>query len=307
MIGVLGNISVDVVVELDKPLDTRYGKLEGRRLYFGGGGSAANVAYWLALLGERVKIFGCVGNDILGEMALKSLESVGVDTSCVKVLNTSTNVAIILSGAGSKVMIRVRSAGKECFMSLDNLSDLDILHLGSNTLEYLRKIKQRCPGVKISYDPGPDVPTLEDIAGIWAFMPNETEVRRIFGYDYENTLRDLSYEAIIVVKMLDGSINCFIDGKALSIKPLRGINVIDTTGSGDSFDAAFIHAMRSSLNITDCLSFSLVISGINSEHFGTRAPTVPWKRVIKILKENGKLSAELEEFIWEKLMRGMSD
>ncbi|MCD6502730.1 MAG: hypothetical protein J7K58_00625 [Euryarchaeota archaeon] len=307
MIGVIGNISIDIIVELEKPLESSYGKLEGKRIYFGGGGSAANVAYWLGLMGESVKIFGCVGNDLLGKISIESLKKVNVDTSRVRILNASTNIAIVLSSTKSKLMIRVREAGKLCDIDLDDLKDIEYLHLGSNTLRFLRLIRKQYPKIMISYDPGPDIPSLDDIRDIWAFMPNEAEIKKIFGSNYEKPLKEISYETIVIIKMLDGSVKSFIDGRIIELKALKGINVVDTTGSGDSFDAAFILTMKNNLEIQDCLNFSLAVSGINSEHFGTRVENIPWKRIIRILEDNNRLSPSLEEFIWEKLMKATSN
>lgn len=49
------------------------------------GGCACNVAYHLAVLGQRVGLVSRVGNDRRGRTALERLENVGVDTSLVQV------------------------------------------------------------------------------------------------------------------------------------------------------------------------------------------------------------------------------
>ena len=77
-IVVAGDILVDVLVRIDAPL-----ALESdtpARTTLTGGGSAANVAAWLAATGQDVTFVGGVGDDVLGRGQEAELRALGVRT-----------------------------------------------------------------------------------------------------------------------------------------------------------------------------------------------------------------------------------
>lgn len=76
------------------------------------GGCAANVAYHLAVLEQPSALITRVGNDELGERAVRVLSSVGVDTSLVQVdtEQPTGSVAVDTSGPDPKYTIAQRVA-----------------------------------------------------------------------------------------------------------------------------------------------------------------------------------------------------
>lgn len=304
MITVVGNIALDILISLPELPRTNYIKLEGNDVIMSGGGSAANVAYWLGKFGERVRILGCVGNDKFAEYILEDLKNVGVDTSKVIRVNAPSNVALILTGKDFKVMIRIRKSSKLCKLDEDLIKDADYVHFGSNTLNILRKWKNVLKGKKISYDPGPDKPQLDDISNLWIFSPNEQEAKNIFGKNLVKSLKDCPVE-LLVIKMLDGSILYCYDGSINTIKPLK-VPVVDTTGSGDAFDAALIFGIKNGLDVDDAITFAKAVASLNSMVLGTRNYNFSAESLLNILKNNNVLSKRLEAFIWEKLMKDTS-
>ena len=61
-----------------------------------GGGSNWNTLYNLGLMGEKCYAIGTRGDDQEGEMALKSLESVDINTKYVEIENKKTNIMNII-------------------------------------------------------------------------------------------------------------------------------------------------------------------------------------------------------------------
>ena len=61
-----------------------------------GGGCNWNDLYNLAFIGETCYAIGSKGNDIEGEIAVKSLDDAGINTSCIITENKSTNVMNII-------------------------------------------------------------------------------------------------------------------------------------------------------------------------------------------------------------------
>ncbi|HEC96200.1 MAG TPA: carbohydrate kinase family protein [Euryarchaeota archaeon] len=304
MIAVVGNIALDILVGLLELPKSNYVKVEGEELIISGGGSAANVAYWLGRFGEKVVLLGCVGKDKFGEYILEDLKNVGVDTSKVIKVNSPSNIALILTGRGFKVMIRVRKASKLCELDVQCIKDADYIHFGSNTLHILKRYKNNLKGKKVSYDPGPDKPKIDDISDLWIFSPNEQEAKNIFGKDLTKSIKDCPIE-ILAIKMLDGSVLYCYEGKIRTVKPLK-VPVVDTTGSGDAFDAALIFGLKNGLDVYDAITFAKGIASLNSMVLGTRNYNFSLEKLINVLKDNNVLSKELEAFIWERLMKDIS-
>src|SRR3989338_5396138 len=76
------------------------------------GGSAANSASVLSLLGSSVQILSAVGNDFFGELICRDLQFRGIGTDLLRKINgAKSGVGIgILSGSGEKSMLVYRGA-----------------------------------------------------------------------------------------------------------------------------------------------------------------------------------------------------
>ena len=73
----IGDLTLDVLVRLTGPLSS--GGDTNAEIQLSPGGQAANVAAWVAALGETARFLGKRGDDEPGRLALAGLEAVGVD------------------------------------------------------------------------------------------------------------------------------------------------------------------------------------------------------------------------------------
>ncbi|HEX2575133.1 MAG TPA: PfkB family carbohydrate kinase, partial [Aquihabitans sp.] len=73
---VVGDVMVDVVASHTEAIATGSDTAATIRLH--GGGSAANTAAWLAVLGDRAQLLAAVGGDDLGGRVVAELEAAGV-------------------------------------------------------------------------------------------------------------------------------------------------------------------------------------------------------------------------------------
>ncbi len=81
MIVVLGDIAVDIVSTLRVPLAR--GSDAAAEIRLMPGGSGANVAVWLARLGERATFIGRIGDDMFGRWLHADLVAEGVELALV--------------------------------------------------------------------------------------------------------------------------------------------------------------------------------------------------------------------------------
>ncbi len=95
MIAVLGSINLDLIAttpRLPEPGET----ISGHSFSTAPGGKGANQALAAARAGAVVRMFGCVGNDLMAAPALKELDAAGIDLDSVGHEDESTGIAMIL-------------------------------------------------------------------------------------------------------------------------------------------------------------------------------------------------------------------
>ena len=97
---VLGDVMVDVVARLSGPVAV--GSDSAASVSFGGGGSAANVAAWLAFAGCPPILVGRVGDDARGASAAAELRAAGVDARLAVDGEHPTGTCVVLVGPGGE-------------------------------------------------------------------------------------------------------------------------------------------------------------------------------------------------------------
>jgi len=89
-------------------------------------------------------------------------------------------------------------------------------------------------------------------------LPNETEALHLIGTaDINAALAAMLAAGAGIVAVKQGAEGAIAGRGAERVKapPLR-INVVDTTGAGDSFDAGFVHAYLQGNDLASCLEFA---------------------------------------------------
>jgi len=266
MLIAIGGILVDIVVVPGvglKPGSDAPGVIDIRP-----GGVAANFAFWAAVLGEDSGVIGAVGRDVLADFALSDLHEVGVRlfTRAHPDLRTGCLVSLV-SPSGEKSFVTQRAADEKIMpedITEDLISRTSWLHIGGYALytdppfaATQRAIALAASyGVPISLDPcswhllrefGAD--RFLHIARCAAvLMPNYDEGRVLTGKGRPSdiALDLLQYAPLVVVKL--GRDGCVIaEGEEARTCPTRPADaVVDSTGAGDAFDAAFVVEYRRS-------------------------------------------------------------
>jgi sugar/nucleoside kinase (ribokinase family) len=227
------------------------------------GGSSSILAHNLAVLGTRVGFVSEVGVDAMGELAAAELGSSGVELShFVRKAGATTGVTVILLHGRNRHILTYPGV-----MSELTVDELDLKHLASARHFHLSSLflqtglhaglpglfdYLRSAGLTISLD------TNDDPSGVWRgvlatlldkidiLLPNEDEVLRIAGTGtLEEALDSLAKRVpLIVVKC--GSRGAVVQqGERRDwVAPVAvdAIDMVDTIGAGDSFNAGFLSA-----------------------------------------------------------------
>ncbi len=260
----IGDINVDMFMPVEKlPLPGKQVTTTDFQMH--GGGSSANFSLACARLGMDIRLFGKVGDDVLGRHVLISLEDNKVDTSNVLLTDKKTGVTIAMIQGIERTFITFR--GENATYCLDDIDvskiSGDIVHFPSYFLmdglryDYIKLIEIiHAAGVQVSFDTGWDPrgfidetmkPLLEILPKVDLFLPNIDEARNILRLRQDTTPKKVAEKLVeigvktAVVKLGEGG--CWVANKDMvEYIPAFKVKVVDTTGAGDNFAAGFISA-----------------------------------------------------------------
>ncbi len=241
------------------------------------GGSAANFSAGVARLGLRSGILACVGSDREGTEAVDALKNEGVITDFIRRVEGigTGRVCVIVEGDGSRRMVAYRGANASLEgIAGDGVAEAspEVVQLCNVSRNVLKDAMRRRGKWKVSVDPGGSVGELEggDVEGADIVMLNERECQTLTGKQWEEGARQLSKSVgKIIVKRGAHGAHLVSAGRGRSLPAYR-VEVLDTTGAGDSFDAGFISAYCNGLEDGECLRWGLAAAALKIQNKGAR-------------------------------------
>ena len=254
-------------------------------------GTAAGTAVTLAKLGARVRSAGAIGTDALGDVMLELLGRYGIDTSLIvrrDGVQTSASVLAIRPD-GSRPAFHVIGANatyNSADAPWDDIAAATHLHLGAPEFmggEEAAKILSfaRGHGVVTSADilaPGAQATQILDwIAAAFEhldyLLPNDEQVLALSGESdlIAGCQTQLQRGIGCVAATCGGDGAIVVDADGAERVPAFPIEVVDTTGCGDSFSAGFLRGLalgrsRHDAAILGCAAAALVAQGLGTDH-----------------------------------------
>jgi adenosine kinase len=215
------------------------------------GGTGANIAYNLALLGEEPVLLGAVGKD--ADNYIKRLELAGVDTVNIFFSKDSTATFTVLNDSMDNQVGGFYPGAMADSGSLKVskfAGEKAIITISAHDPIAMRRQVQECKehGLRLFYDASQQVSNIagEDIkAGIEA-----AEI--IIANDYEMAVlckksgfaSDELKNKVPIVITTHGKDGSVIEGKSvkspIKIEAAKPVKVLDPTGAGDAFRAGFL-------------------------------------------------------------------
>ena len=252
-----GHINWDVTMHVEG-LPEADGETRIERLEQSGGGSAANVAVGLVDLGGRAVVYGSVGGDESGALALRGLANEGVDPGQVLIdADAPTSVKYVIVDESGELMMLANDGANEAFTAAELDSDVlaaaDHLHLTSQQPETAAALATAAgeTGATRSFDPGRRVGDREYDAAVHAadvLFVNEREAAALSdATDIDPWEPD---DRVVVIKL--GSEGATVRTPHGDVShPGFDIDPVDTTGAGDAFAAGFLGAALRDPGIVD--------------------------------------------------------
>ncbi len=285
--AVLGDINLDIIAF--HPRFPREGGEElAEKAYIRHGGSGANIAYTLSLLGVKTLMIGCVGMDPVGEMLIDGLSAAGVDTSYIQKTGDEPSglVYVIVGGGGERTMLAYRGANKHLRyenLAEDPLDDISALHISGYSL---LEGEQRNTALKLLEKRGSYLTTLdmciplalnpsflENLVGrLDCLFINSHEFRELSRHSGIETVSGLASRLGCMVVLKKGGDGCEIstvDGVVVKV-PAVPVKAVDTTGAGDAFAAGFIYELVKGSSTVECGERGVRLGALASTTIGGR-------------------------------------
>ena len=219
------------------------------------GSSSAIFACGAARLGLHVAFIGVCGDDVFGRFMLDEMQKRNVDVSNVIVRSDGqTGLSVILNRDADRAILT--HPGLIADLAASDIPDSLLrqarhLHVASYFLQ--TKLQPDLPALfrrarslglttslDTNYDPSEKWIGFDELLSVTnIFLPNEKEAKSLSGEGnvYEAATRlAVKVEALAIKMGADGAIG--VHEKQVVRVPSIPVNVVDTVGAGDSFDAA---------------------------------------------------------------------
>ncbi|NYH92024.1 carbohydrate kinase family protein [Actinopolymorpha rutila] len=305
---VVGELNVDVIVSGADAVPT-FGQheqiVDECRVTLGS--SSAIFACGVRRLGHPTTMVGVVGADMFGEVVRDALGERDVDTSAVVVdPGTPTGVTVILNtGTDRALLTAPGSIGttRRAHVPAPLPDTARHLHVGSVFLQ--RDLRPDLPalfddaraaGLSTSFDPNWDpaqrwTDLLPLLAHVDVVFVNEAEAEGLTGglpafraaYALSERMRP---GGTVVVKRGEHGALAVRDGGDTSV-PAYEVDVVDTTGAGDSFDAGFVHGMLSGAELGECLALGAGCGSLSTRAAGGTDAQPDAGELAELLGEGG--------------------
>ncbi|KAA3661330.1 MAG: carbohydrate kinase family protein [Chloroflexi bacterium] len=252
------------------------------------GSSSVITACGAARLGLKVAFVGVVGDDLYGRYMLNAMQKRGIDTThCIIDPTLQTGFTVILAKLDGDRAILTFSGTMAALqpqqVNRDLLAQSRHLHVGSYfLLDNLRAglpdlfAAAQAQGMTTSLDTNWDPQEQWQISSILphcdVLLPNETEAKKLAGND--NLEMALTKLAKIVPTL---AVKCGAEGglgqqadEVVRLRPFS-VEIVDTVGAGDSFNAGFLYGFISHWSLKQSLQLALACGSLSTRAAGGTA------------------------------------
>jgi len=274
---VVGSSAIDLVVTSSvRPLKGE--TIIGETFNTIPGGKGANQAIAGARLGAEVGMIGCVGDDPFGRDILDNLVKNNVCVAAVeRIEGVESGTAHIILAENDNSIIVVKGANDHITPAYiekyaDQLKSADIVliqqEMPEESVDYVVNLCEE-NRVPIVLNPAPARPVkAETISKATYLTPNEHEANLLFDVDDYRDILPLYANKVFVTEGENGV--RYHDGEKEVLVPTYDVEVVDTTGAGDTFNAAFSVALAEGTSIYESLKFANRAASLAVTKFGAQ-------------------------------------
>ena len=249
------------------------------------GSSSAIFACGAARLGLKVAFIGVCGDDVFGRFMLAEMSKRQVDIENVIVSQSgSTGLSVILNQASDRAILT--HPGLIAELQASDISDALLrhsrhLHVASYFLQTklqpdLPNLFRRARGFNLStsldtnYDPSEKWIGFDELLSVTnVFLPNQREALSLsaeVNVDEAGSRLGSKVEALAIKLGAEGALGVQ-QGTRVRVASIP-VNVVDTIGAGDSFDAGFLYGYLNQWNLKKSLQLACVCGALSTQQAG---------------------------------------
>jgi len=272
VITVVGSFAVGLTIRT--PQLPIFGQtLFGSDFDMGPGGKGSNQAVGTARLGANSYFVGLIGDDKLGEIATELYAAEGVNTQYLKTTSDKATGAglIIINNKGENFIILDMGANTLIDAAFVDQAEAQIAAsdvvmavlevppvAGIRAMELGKK-----HGIRTILNPAPAIPLPPEVfKSVDYLTPNESELRIMLSLapddptpdsELAGRLRAQGVKTVVVTRGEHGALIVNDDGE-MSV-PTIAVDVVDTTGAGDAFNAGFAIALAEGKSLLEAVRY----------------------------------------------------
>lgn len=249
------------------------------------GSSSAIFACGAARLGLKVAFIGVCSDDVFGRFMLAEMSKRDVDVSNVIVRSDGqTGLSVILNQNADRAILT--HLGLIVDLGASDIPDSLLiqsrhLHVASYFLQTklqpdLPKLFQRAhsfgltTSLDTNYDPSEKWLGFDELLSVTnVFLPNEKEAVSLSGESNVDLAADrlqVKVEALAIKMGAEGALGVSRNQKVRAASIL--VNVVDTVGAGDSFDAGFLFGHLNGWSLQKSLRLACVCGALSTQKAG---------------------------------------
>ena len=265
------------------------------------GSSSAIFACGAARLGLKVAFIGVCGDDTFGRFMLAEMQKRGVDVSNVIVrAHGQTGLSVILNRGADRAILT--HPGLIAALRASDISDALLrtarhLHVASYFLQ--TNLQPDLPGLfqrarsfglttslDTNYDPSEKWFGFDELLSqVDIFLPNKTEALSITqSKNVESAARQLADKCKLAAIKL-GADGALLQAKDKTIcVPSIPVNIVDTVGAGDTFDAGFLYGYLNGWELEKSLQLAVVCGALSLQASGGTAAQPNLEEALSFMK-----------------------
>jgi adenosine kinase len=253
------------------------------------GGCGPNIAYTLALLGERPRLMATAGQDF-GEYR-EWLEAAGVDTSLVHMVPDKFTASFFCSTDTENNQIAsfytgaMANAGE---LSFRTAGDCELAIVSPNDPSAMLQYAEECRtlGIRFLFDPSQQCARMngselrDGLVGATIVICNDYEfelIRQKTGLHEADIVA--TSEALVITRGEDGCTILTRDSR-IQVPAVTPHRIVDPTGVGDAFRGGFMKGLALRASLETCGRLGSVAATYALEHLGGTNHAYTWDEFV---------------------------
>ncbi|MFZ3114535.1 MAG: carbohydrate kinase family protein [Syntrophales bacterium] len=244
------------------------------------GGTAGNIAYALALMGEKPIISATIGHDYHGYFDW--LAKIGISTANIKIIEAEATAGAYITTDQADNQITGFNPGAMKYAANLDLSGCHpgdtIVIVAPGNLDDMKNYPRLCKekGLPYIFDPGQSLPVwdgadlAEAIAGCKILICNDYELDLISNKTCLNKAELLKRADTVITTLGEFGSQVCTREREINIPAVKLAKAVDPTGAGDAYRGGLISGLVCGKNMEEAATLGSVCASFAVECYGTQ-------------------------------------